>query len=60
MLYVSDYATGTIYAYDVESGALIDWVETGRDKVTGIEVVSQEEIWFIDAKADRAYRLAAN
>ena len=60
VLYVSDYATGTIYAYDVESGALIDWVETGRDKVTGIEVVSQEEIWFIDAKADRAYRLAAN
>ena len=60
VLYISSFSSGAIYAYDLDSGELIDWVETGRKKVTGIEVVSEDEIWFIDAKADKAFRLEAN
>ena len=56
LLYVSDYATGNILAFDLD-GQLVDWAPTGREGVMGIEVVDDGELWFVDADADEVVRI---
>jgi hypothetical protein len=57
-LLVTDHATGFIYAFDLD-GELIDWLDTelGSDALMGIEARSLEDIWFVDAAADKVFRL---
>jgi hypothetical protein len=57
-LLVTDHATGFIYAFDLD-GELIDWLDTerGADAVMGIEARSLDDIWFVDAAADKVFRL---
>jgi hypothetical protein len=57
VLYVGDRYGGAIYAYDIETGELIDWLDTGVSKLHGIEVVSEDEIWMVDAGNDLVLRL---
>ena len=56
VLFVGDYATGNLFAFDLD-GELIDWLPTGLEGLMGIEVVSEEEIWVVDAATDRVLRI---
>ena len=57
VLYVGDHATGNLFALDAETGEMIDWLPTGLTGLMGLEVVSAEEIWMVDADTDAVYRL---
>ena len=59
-LYITDNGTGRIYAYDL-AGELIDWVdlELPDGALMGIEVVSEESMYVVDAVGDRVLHVAA-
>jgi hypothetical protein len=55
---VTDHDTGIIHAFDMD-GNLIDWLDTGvgSGALMGIVARSLDDIWFVDAKANRIHRL---
>jgi hypothetical protein len=57
VLYVGDHSNGNLFAFDVETGDLIDWVGTGLTGLMGVKVVSEDEIWVVDADSNGVYRL---
>ena len=59
VLYVGDRLSGTIYAYDLVSFELIDYLDTNAGKLYGIEVVSEDEIWYVDGNNDEVRRLTS-
>lgn len=59
VLYVTDHSNGNVFAFDLD-GTLIDWAATGRPGIMGIEVVSEREIWFVDAATDQVVRVVAD
>jgi outer membrane protein assembly factor BamB len=48
-LFVGDYATGVIYAYDINSGEELGQLDTGSGELTGLEIGPNGTIWFIDS-----------
>ena len=55
---VTDHNTGIISAFDMD-GVLVDWLDTGlgAGALMGIIANSLDDIWIVDAKADRVIRL---
>ena len=55
---MTDHDTGIIHAFDMD-GNLIDWLDTGvgSGALMGIVARSLDDIWFVDAKANRIHRL---
>jgi DNA-binding beta-propeller fold protein YncE len=55
---VTDHATGIIHAFDMD-GNLVDWLDTelGERALMGIIANSLDDIWIVDAKADKIIRL---
>ena len=56
-LFVGDHATGLIHAYDIETGALIESLDTGADDLAGIEIAPDGALWFIDAAYSEVLRV---
>lgn len=48
-LFVGDYATGIIHAYDINNGEKLGELDTGSQELTGIEVGPEGTLWFIDS-----------
>jgi len=57
-VYVSDFATGTISAFN-KDGLLMDWLETGRPQsLGGIEFDSQGNLYIADTGANEILRIS--
>ena len=55
-LFVTDAPTGNLMAFDLE-GDLVDWVNPNMARIAGIEAVSDEELWLVDADRNQVVRL---
>jgi DNA-binding beta-propeller fold protein YncE len=58
MLFVTDNATSTVYAFSTVTGEVIDWLDTGlpAGSLRGIEFDSQGNMYLIDGLANRVLR----
>jgi hypothetical protein len=58
IIYVSDYATGIIHAFDL-SGNRVNWLDTGRgaNSLTGITIGPDGRLYFCDIKNDNVTRI---
>ncbi len=56
VLFVADYKTGTVYAFDLDSGVQIDSLATGR-AVMGITAPYPDELWLTDPIANEVIRI---
>ncbi len=56
LLYVGDYKTGTIYAFDLDSGEQVDSLAIGR-AVMGITAPYPDELWLTDTIANEVIRI---
>ena len=50
-LYVSDYETGEIIAYDVNTKAELSRINTGKSGVAGIKADKSGQLWFVNNKS---------
>lgn len=57
ILYVSDYATGEIVAYDKESKVELARIETPAEGIMGIKADTKGQLWYVDAEADAVVRI---
>jgi DNA-binding beta-propeller fold protein YncE len=59
VIYVSDAATGTLYGFDLDDGALIDFLPTGMlpGSLCGITVDTSGGLWLADAINNRIYAI---
>jgi sugar lactone lactonase YvrE len=57
-IYVSDYATGIIHAFDL-SGNRVNWLDTGRgaNSLSGITFGPDGKLYFCDLKNDNVTRI---
>lgn len=60
ILYVSDNATGEIIAYDVESKQELGRINTGSDGIMGIKADQNNQLWYVNAKSNKVYRIDQN
>lgn len=58
-LFVSDHATGEIWAFDAVDGTLLGRYDTGRgpEAIKGLVAPSLEELWFVDSASNLVFRL---
>ncbi len=58
LIYVGDFATGRLWAFDLDGGE-VDYLDLGSPGLTGIEVVSADDLWVSHAEGNQVYRLQA-
>jgi outer membrane protein assembly factor BamB len=56
VLFVADYKTGTVYAFDLDSGTQVDSLAIGRG-VMGITAPYPDELWLTDPIANEVIRI---
>lgn len=56
-LFVSDYATGEILAFDLETGDELARLATGAEGIMGLALGPDARLWFVDGLADRLLRV---
>ena len=56
-LFVTDYDSGEIIAYDVESGDELGRIQTDATGITGLDISSAGEIYFADMDAEEVIRV---
>lgn len=57
LLFVGDHASGRIHAYSLESGALVDSLQTPAKALMGLELDGSGRLWFVDAEAQTVTRV---
>ncbi len=57
ILYVSDYETGEIIAYDKEAMIELDRIETGEKGIMGIKMGENGQLWYVNALQDEVRRV---
>jgi hypothetical protein len=55
-LVLTDAESGRVFAFTLE-GELVDWADTGREGLAGLEARSLDDIWLVDAKANELVRI---
>ncbi|MEQ1565925.1 MAG: hypothetical protein ABMA64_09835 [Myxococcota bacterium] len=62
LLWVTDSATATVWAFDAEDGSVVDYLPLGRQvkAVQGITFDADGDLWITDAKANEVLRLSPN
>ena len=56
-LFIGDHATGVIHAYDIETGELLDSMDSGAEDLAGLEIGPDGTLWFIDAAFHEVLRV---
>lgn len=56
-LFVSDYSTGEIIAYDVSTKAELGRIQTGAAGIMGIKVGPDGKLWFVDFLSNKVERV---
>ena len=57
ILYVSDYETGEIIAYDKESKIELSRINTGEKGIAGIKMDSQGKLWYVNSLQNTVVRI---
>jgi outer membrane protein assembly factor BamB len=57
VLYVSDFETGEIIAYGLESGFELARFNTGKEGIMGIKADASGKLWFVSSKTNQVYRV---
>lgn len=57
LLFVGDHASGRIHAYSLESGALVDSLQTPAKALMGLELDGAGRLWFVDAEGQTVTRV---
>ncbi len=57
LLFVGDHADGRIHAYSLETGALVDSLQTPARALMGLELAPDGRLWFVDAEAQTVSRV---
>lgn len=57
VLYVSDFETGEIVAYDVDNGWELGRLKTGYPGIMGIKIGPEGKIWFVSSKTHEVVRI---
>ncbi len=55
-LFVSDYETGEILCFDVNTKQLLDKINTGKTGITGIKIDINNRLWFVNSTSNELYR----
>jgi outer membrane protein assembly factor BamB len=59
ILYVTDFVSGRITAFNVDTGERLDWLDTGlTNALMGITLDAEGRIYVIDAATPRVFRIA--
>lgn len=56
-LFISDYETGDIVAFDVNQKKTIGRISTGKKGIIGIKIDPQGRLWFVNALTDEVIRV---
>lgn len=57
LLLVTDFESGTVFAFDLE-GNVVDYLDTGREEaLMGIVARSTDDVWLVDSAANELLRL---
>ncbi len=56
-LFVSDYKTGIIHVYNLETKEEIATLDTGSDGITGIKVSKDNRLWFVNYLTNKLYQV---
>lgn len=56
-LFVSDFATGEIIAYNLVSGKEMERIATGAKKIMGLAVSPSNHLWYVDGGANTVVRI---
>ena len=57
VLYVSDFETGEIIAYNVESGIELARFDTGKKGIMGLKADTDGKLWFVSSTTNQVYRI---
>jgi hypothetical protein len=57
VLYVSDFETGEIIAYDINNGWELGRIATGFPGIMGIKIGPEGKLWFVSSKTNEVYRI---
>ena len=57
LLFVGDHADGRIHAYSLETGALVDTLQTPAQALMGLELAPDGRLWFVDAEGQTVSRV---
>ena len=57
VLYVSDFETGEIIAYNVESGIELARFDTGKKGIMGLKADTDGKLWFVSSITNQVYRI---
>ncbi len=57
VLYVSDYETGEIIAYDLNTSYELARFDTGKKGIMGIKADKDGKLWFVSSKTNQVYRI---
>ena len=57
LLFVGDHADGRILAYSLETGALVDTLQTPAKALMGLELAPDGRLWFVDAEGQTVSRV---
>ncbi|MED5369519.1 MAG: hypothetical protein VX899_00770 [Myxococcota bacterium] len=57
VLFVTDHATGWIFAYETETGDFLDGLDTGRGSgaIQGLRAPTIDELWVVDSAANEVF-----
>lgn len=56
-LFVSDYETGEIICYDINTKAELRRINTGKPGIMGIKIGPDKKIWFVNATTNEVFRI---
>lgn len=56
-LYVSDFETGEIIAYNLTTGFEIGRINTGKPGIMGIKADNAGKLWFVSSKTNEVFRI---
>ena len=57
LLFVGDHADGRILAYSLETGDLVDTLQTPAKALMGLELAADGRLWFVDAEGQTVSRV---
>lgn len=56
-LFVSDYDSGEIFCFDINTNTLLAKIETGKPGIIGIKIDRHNKLWFVNALTSEVYKV---
>jgi outer membrane protein assembly factor BamB len=56
-LFVSDYNTGEILCFDINTNTLKAKINTGKPGIIGLKIDKNKRLWYVNALTNEVYRV---